>query len=210
MPVTVLDAAAFEGGTCPVTTDSGCAAGSVAPGSIPWVPPHAQPTACTSQQIDAFYAACIGPSSTDSACKAFGSAVDTAACYFCIFSLSTDPTYGAIVYTPFPGGLAYTELNTGGCIAVLDPCNAECGHAVQALARCQDESCKTGCLALADFKSCVAGSQMCGTCLGYYEVANDCSQSLIRTMSAGATCVLPEPDYETAFKVTAQSICSKP
>jgi hypothetical protein len=141
-----------------------------------WMPAayhHAQPAqaaACTSALVADFYASCLGPTASGSACdQNWGCGDDGgciedvahATCQRCLVTPSTNPTWGPIVDYG-----ATVSVNVAGCIELLDPANTACATSVQQADECEHEACDTACPALADFDSCVAVADE-GPCATY-------------------------------------------
>jgi hypothetical protein len=177
-----------------------------------WTPPpyhHAQPAqaaACTSALIADFYASCLGPDASSSACDANwgcadgGCAEDVAhaTCEQCLVTPSTNVIWGPVV-----DYRSTVSVNVAGCIELLDPANAACPTPVQQADECQHEACDKACPALADFDSCVAVADH-GVCATYVQ-GSDCQATEAdggpaRACVAGAT-------FGDLFAAAAQVFC---
>jgi hypothetical protein len=123
---------------------------------------------CTATQISAFYAACLTPPISATACQGFVQANST--CAPCLQSQETDPTSAAIVWHE---QMAYWTVNVAGCIAEAmgDPSGTGCGAAYGAAIACRQDSCNACWQAqgtsasFQDFSDCetLAGSTTCQT-----------------------------------------------
>jgi hypothetical protein len=208
-PVAVEDAGALEGASC-VIPEAGPEAGTCTPqpfdASVPFVPPHLLPNACTPTQVQAFLDACLGPSSSFAACDAFQHGMQTAGCYGCIVSKSTDTTYGAIIVRYFQGQAGFSTLNAAGCIYALDRCNEPCARAVELLVQCQLDSCGAACSSPAELTACVQQTKSC-PCAAYLQAASDCGGEIYKSKAPSYPCVAAA-DYASQVKVAALAICS--
>jgi hypothetical protein len=177
-----------------------------------WTPPAyhhaqpAQPAACTSALIADFYASCLGPDASSSACDENwgcgdgGCAEDVAhaTCERCLVTPSTNITWGPVVDYG-----STVSVNVAGCIELLDPANAGCAMPVQQADQCQHEACDTACPALADFDSCVAVADQ-GICAAYAQgsvcQATEADGGPARACVAGAA-------FGDLFAAAAQVFC---
>jgi hypothetical protein len=186
VPVTVATPPAHGGPACPMD-GSTCYPGDVTRFSPEWVSPltgtpHAN--ACTSAQIADFYASCLGPGDTLSACDAFQSA--DATCFRCLATESTAPEYGPLIY--YNGAFPLGVLNVAGCIALAEPCNLPCAEATLAYVTCDLGACNPGsgpCNGATNSAvlSCVAQAETACGCLGYV-IPDNCYMSLIADPAA--------------------------
>jgi hypothetical protein len=148
------DAGLDDDATC--VSDGGiCAASAIA--ELPLVPWNAPSKACTGQQLDDFYDACV----VSNMCSTFQDVPANAACNECIFSLSTDPGYGPLIVYVLSGGSDITLTNTAGCIATLDPCNTPCATVIALQGECLLKACQPNCPP--DEDAGYAGLQSCIT-----------------------------------------------
>ncbi len=106
-----------------------------------WAPPRNMPSACTPSQVQMYWDACLGTSSSNAQCTAFFST--NAGCIACVDSQSTDSTYGALINLPDGTSAA----NVAGCIALTDGdlTATGCGARYQANQFCKIDACETSC-----------------------------------------------------------------
>ena len=218
------------GGTCtPVTVPSGttgfptCAApvsGACGPGSTvgftATAPTPATPiNSCTSQQLQAVYDGCLGPSSSGTACNA----TDTA-CYNCIFN-------GTIANPGLPWGPLVAaddmivNLNIGGCLQLLEPCNAACAKALNEDLQCEQKACGTNCPITNDagsdtaYGNCQTAIDNCytpanGQGCGVYSVGTSCADSITGSGHPGSVCFANPDNFEAGFLAIVPLFCSAP
>jgi hypothetical protein len=203
MPVTVADAAPA---TSCAPVEAGACAPSALDGGVVWIPPRIIHGACTTAQIDAFYAACVGPNRTDSMCSAYERDQATAACYGCIVSDIASPKLGPVVIFAVDGGGFITDLNVGGCIAALDPCNEACGRAVQRYVLCKFAACPAQCFPASALAACAAQAATC-PCADLYTAAEDCANVLTSMGSPAAVCDPPGIQYLQHLEVVGGALC---
>jgi hypothetical protein len=136
-------------------------------------PPNATANVCTSQDLAAFYQACVTSGATSSACNAF-IASDAGACASCLLSRSSDPTWGPVVVLP-----EQTKLNVAGCVAIVtgDASSTSCAQAISAELGCEGYACDSVCPmnvdgGLAAYQECALDVAMT-TCRNYLEAECD-------------------------------------
>jgi hypothetical protein len=108
-----------------------------------YAPARNVPTACTPDQVQAYWDACLGAAETDATCTAFFGAPVNSPCLACLDSQSTDSTYGTLIDLPNNTSIA----NVAGCISVIDGdfSDAGCGAKYQAYQFCKVDACETNC-----------------------------------------------------------------
>ena len=218
------------GGTCtPVTVPSGtggfpacaapvsnmCGPGSTA-GFTATAPAPATPTnKCTSQQVQAVYDGCLGPSSSNNACML----VDTN-CYDCVFN-------GTIANPGLPWGPLVAaddmivNLNIGGCLQLLEPCNVTCANALNEDLECEQKACGTNCPITDDagsdtaYGNCVSAIDNCytsasGQGCGSYSVGTSCASSITGSAHPGSVCFANPDNFEAGFLAIVPLFCSAP
>ncbi len=166
---------------------------------------HAQPAqaaACTTALIDDFYASCLGPMGSTSACdQNWGSGEDIphATCQQCLVTSSSTPTWGPVVNYG-----TTVSVNIAGCIELLDPTNLACATPIQQADECEHQACDTACPALADFDSCVSAADQ-GACAAYAQ-GSTC-ESAEADGGPAQSCVLGTT-FEDLFVVAAKTFCA--
>jgi hypothetical protein len=184
--------------SCPAS-DASCAPHAV-PGFTPrqWIPPRAPRASCTAAQITAFYDACLGPAQSASSCNDFGSGAMT--CVACLTSDVTDGEYGPVIIGP-----TRFDVNTPGCIALVEPCNQPCAAAIQAGFECRSVSC-AGCALGEDPEGlCDHAAAQCA-CPLYAAQALDCANNLLANGGPAGPC-LQAPTLEDAYQTIAAIFC---
>jgi hypothetical protein len=184
---------ADDGGVFATTPDAGastpaeCDPASTASFVPDWQTPEAwNQGACTAAQISGFYAACLNPPITATACQAF--VQSSGSCSSCLQSQETDATSSAIVWHE---QMKYWTVNVAGCIAdaLDDPGGTGCGAAYGAAIACRQDSCNAcweaqGTTAtFQDFSDCetLAGSTTCQT---YAEAVPDKCGDISKTAAS--------------------------
>ena len=190
--------------------DAGDAGPACAPASLgTWTPPpyhHGQPAqaaACTSALLHDFYASCLGPSASTSACDDnWGSGQDVpdiahANCEQCLVTASSSPTWGPVVnYGPT------VSINVSGCIELLDPSSETCAAAVQDADECEHQACDDACPALGEFDSCVTIADQ-GACASFAQ-ASACQAAEV---DGGRASVCAGATFEDLFFAVANVFC---
>jgi hypothetical protein len=133
----------------------------------------AQPAACTTALIADFYASCLGPSASTTACNpTWGTGEDTAhqTCQGCLVTPESAATWGALVSFG-----STVSLNVAGCIELLDPGapGVTCATFVQQADECEHRACDATCpvtddASFANWRACVsaAGTSVCAAYAG--------------------------------------------
>jgi hypothetical protein len=165
-----------------------------------------QPAACTAQLITDFYDACLGASSSQSACnQSWGSGEDTAhaTCQNCLVTQSSAMLWGPLV--DFGNTVS---INVAGCIELLDPAQVACATAAQQADACQHQACDASCpvttaSSFADWKACIVAASS-GECMSYLQAA-----SCLNTEADGgaaASCVTGMT-FEDQYLAIAKVFC---
>jgi hypothetical protein len=135
-----------------------CSAASLPMFQPSWVPPNPTQNVCTPAQID-MVVTCL--STNSSSCASFVQQdAGNQRCIQCMVSAAGDQSYGAVVQQD-----NLDVLNVGGCIALVDPCQAACGQASLAVDQCHFAACG----------SCLAGSGNLQAFIACTNVADTCS-----------------------------------
>jgi hypothetical protein len=178
-----------------------------------WTPPayhNAQPAqaaACTTALIDDFYASCLGPTGSESACdESWGSSTEDithATCQECLVTQSSSPMWGPIVNYETSTEGDVVSVNVAGCIELLDPMKVACAMSVQEADECDHQACDTTCPGLADFDSCVMVADQ-GACAPFVKGAT--CQAAEADGGAAAACVRGMT-FEDRFVAVAEVFC---
>ena len=207
MPVSVPDAAVTA--SCAPVEAGACAPSGFDGGGIDWIPPRVIPGACTLAQIDAFYAACVGPNRSNAMCMAFEHGATTSTCYGCIVTDFSQPTLGPLIIFNVPNGGFITEVNVAGCMAVLDPCNEACARAVQRQLRCKFATCPSSCFPASGLAACADQAQSC-PCADVYAAAKVCADALTAMGGPSSACDAPNIQFLQQLEVAAYALCGGP
>jgi hypothetical protein len=168
-----------------------------------WIPPGRQAGACTADQINGYFDACInqvGP-----ACDAFKAKTSSnAACAACIL-----PPANAMSAGPITKTAGVFEQNLGGCIAIVAPDSVDCAKDIEAREQCDLAACEAACVVANDpgsfsrYQACAAKAET-GDCKAFAAKANCIS-------SAGDAldkCV-GFPSFEAGVKALATIFCGQ-
>jgi hypothetical protein len=194
----------FEGGLPLACNNPDGAACAPQPGSgfVPkFVPPRPALSVCSAAQIATYTENCFSGGDT-SVCAAFQDDPDNADCQECMISApsTSDMVWGPILQI---GGLI--QLNYGGCVALLDPCQQPCAEALEAVIECEQFACNSACAppddldAATAYELCAKTSQGC-SCAPQQTVADGCETQLVG--SPAAECFPPSSER---FSSTASS-----
>jgi hypothetical protein len=172
-PIFAPDAAPI---TCPTHDASVCAPTPLPGFAPPFVVPATPHPLCTRKQINDFVAACSGGADAATACGNFLDSPAEATCTACLVTPSVSEAWGPVVINATE---VYEFYNIGGCIALLDPCQAPCAAAFEDLQQCILASCKASCApGSAAFTACTSDAFEC-TCAAQLASANSCANALI-------------------------------
>jgi hypothetical protein len=180
-------------------SDASCSPHDV-PGFVPraWVPPRPPRSSCTAEQIRAFYDGCLAPADAGETCNDFGGSAPQ--CYACLMSAVTDGTYGPIVVGP-----NRYELNTPGCIVLVEPCNQPCAAVIQAGFACRAASCD-GCKPDEDRDGICDHAAASCACPLYAAEAQHCADNILANGGPAGPC-LEAKTFEAAYQTIASLFC---
>ena len=147
----------------------------------------AQPSACAPVLLGDYYASCLGPDASQSACnQSWGAGEDPphATCQTCILTPASASVWGPLVdYAPGGdggggggGGSGGTvSVNVAGCVELLDPSEVSCAMSAELADECQHAACDGVCpvsdgASFADWQACI-GASGGGVCEGYLQSA---------------------------------------
>jgi hypothetical protein len=194
-PAPTPDAGLDNDASC-VSDGSVCAPSAIA--ALALVHWNAPGQACTDQQLADFYDQCLANQN----CSTFQGVPANAACNQCLFSLSTDPTYGPLVVYVLSGGADITLSNTAGCIATLDPCNTPCATVIALQGQCLLKACQPNCppddAGYGGLESCIQHATC--PCDEYTQAAKACWDAIVKSGSPASQCL-----YNSAFAASAQA-----
>ena len=192
---------------CPPPASGTCAPGNVSGFAPTWKPPTgAKQGKCTASQVATYYSQCAANGATPTACTAWRSNSSNATCGGCIESKETASSWGPLVF--LDNGVE--QINAGGCVALLEPCNAPCAEAYEAAATCDLAACESNCpvgtdpASFAAYKACVATADSCG-CSKWTPFAA-CTDSLKGPLHPASICV-DAPDFQTYFMQVVPVFC---
>lgn len=193
---------------CPADSDgSTCYPQDTTSFSATWVEPiGAHLNVCTSAQISDYYTACWSTTSTTTACNAWIAA--NGSCDACLETPSTASRYGALVTYSH---VNVTYVNVGGCIALAEPCNQNCGALNVGRIQCENAAC-SACGDFNSFKACASQAYACADCQDFGSAWTTCEGSLIASASAHpsvALCNLNAPNFQGYFTAIATFMCGK-
>ena len=178
-----------------------CEQASVAGFTPTWHAPRRVVGACTNDQITDFATACIGTASTPTACNAYQQAsISNANCEACLVTPATNPQYGALINKG-----AYLELNLGGCVDLLEPCNQNCGEALLGQIECEGAACSACTFGSQGFEDCNTAADGCG-CTAIAEEASNCHSAITQRQSPAAACFAPA-NFLAGFSALASLFC---
>jgi hypothetical protein len=185
---------------CPADGSASCAP-QPASGYMPgYVPPRPTLSVCTAAQISTFTGNCFNDGDAGT-CATFEDDAKNATCISCLISpgLTSEKEWGPILTVT---GLS--ELNIGGCVALLDPCQTACAAAIEEQTECQTYACG-GCLPMGDtiFDDCVDEAVTC-LCKGVSKAYESCQTELVG--SPAAKC-FPISSFVQGATTLAQIFC---
>jgi hypothetical protein len=194
---------AFEAGVasqCPAAEAGACAPRSANDAGIPtpaWRPPHVVLNACTPAQSATFFEDCFGATASGAACAAFVATQAGQDCASCMVSDISAAEYGPLINV---GG--FVVVNTGGCIALADPCDEPCAAANVALDLCESQACSASCLtpplSQADIDAFDGCANLADTCLcaAEHQQASACN-AVLSAQPSTARCFVADPSNLT-------------
>ena len=195
----------IDAGTCPSPTNNSCNPANVSAFTPAMTPPTGMyQDLCTQSQLTTLYNDCFGTNASASKCTNFQNGSSTAACYSCVITNETDPAWGPIVQTP--NGI--DEVNIGGCIALLEPCNVACATAVETAFQCEVDACDNNCAfdSVNAYDTCSIKADGCG-CQLYADPAQ-CTANLTAPHPS-AECV-NQTSFQGYYNVMAPLFCGPP
>jgi hypothetical protein len=198
-------------GACPSPVSGTCAPGGLSGFTPSAPPPIPSPGSCTTAQIQQLYNDCLGSGSSELACN--DDANNIATCYNCTFgSNETDSSWGPLLSTS--NGLVV--LNEGGCLTLLEPCNAPCGQIIEKDTQCEVADCAANCpitsqsASLTAYDNCLSTTDGCdpGGCATYAN-GGTCSQSVTGASHPGSVCfpASAQTTFEQLFVAIVPVFC---
>lgn len=201
--VVVPDAGPMQ--ACP-TVEAGACAPQPIPGYTPtWVPPEPPSVACTTQAVDALIDACFGPNQSGAACTAIlqSSSASVQACNSCMITQSTASAWGPLVLHVTAG---YYSLNTGGCLALLAPCQSACALAYETSMTCFLAACESTCPATGGgFAGCAVAASSC-ECAAESQATVACANAL--EIGPQGICFSATNDFAAGARAFGRLFCS--
>ena len=174
----------------PPTPDAGCVPSAAT--TPKWAPPAVAAGSCSGAELSLVYSLCLGSSATMQSCAV--AANDYFECYKCLHSRITDATWGPWLDT---GSIQF--LNTGGCIALLDPANQTCATAFESIEQCEAAAC-----APCSYDACWPIVDN-GECAGYATTAHACAAA-VPTGDPASVCT-DWTTFEDGFMAIADIFC---
>jgi hypothetical protein len=160
---------------------------------------------CTTDQLTAFYAACIDPATAGLAtCQAFSqSDAANAACAACVVTPESASNYGPLI----DQGSLITE-NVGGCIELTDPNGLPCAKSQQALGGCELAACEANCPVHDDTSAldeCTAAAAMAGC-----EMFADQASCVLDIAEAGTSTACVSATFRDFYDAVVPLFCGSP
>jgi hypothetical protein len=191
---------------CAAPVSGTCGPGSLATFTATAPPPTgAKQGLCTTQQTASIYAGCLDPTTgSDAACTTAGNAAS--ACYGCIFTAQTAMNWGPVVNTT--SGLS--EMNVGGCLALLEPCNSGCANTFEEDLECEQAACAANCPTTSSttgFENCTQAIDDCTPGCAKYSVGEGCQQFISGSNHPGAVCFANATDFQAQFTAIVPVFC---
>jgi hypothetical protein len=174
-----------------------------------WVPPRAHEKSCTATEISDLYDSCFGRAETMTSCGVWMTAHP--GCQACVYSSSTDTAYGPVINDVISN---LQTLNVGGCVALLEPCNLECAHGMQASEQCFEKACDSSCPPVTSeatynqVVACQTSAETC-PCQAYTELLTQCEDTIAARASPAFTCVQANMVVPAAFKQMVSLFCGE-
>jgi hypothetical protein len=197
-------------------TPTGSACGDIGTiGTLPaWVAPSGlHQGLCTTAQVTTIFNDCLGDAGTAAKCTAVQKADPK--CYGCIFTTEGAAAYGPVIETTNGGAV---EINQGGCIDLLEPCNLACAEASQSIIGCENAACEPNCPTITtsaeatEFIDCLSAADTCdpGGCDTYTTEATNCGALLTGATHPASVCIATSTDtFEDLFNAVVPVFCGK-
>jgi hypothetical protein len=129
-----------------------------------------------------------------------GSDLSTSACFHCLASQPSSPTWGAVIL--YDNNNFFT-LNVAGCYSLIGA-SAACSTAQQEQNQCEAVACdNTGCEGSTNYSTCISTADT-STCSTYTSaVTANCPTSI----SSSATCGGTATTFKAAYQAVAKKFC---
>ena len=198
---------ALPDAACPVT--GACTPDPLVGFKPTWVPPRAHEKSCTATEISDLYDSCFGRAQTMTSCGAWMTA--NPGCQACVYSSSTDTVYGPVITDAMT---SLQTMNLGGCVALLEPCNFECAHGMQAAEQCFQKACGSSCppvTSQATYNQVVACETSAATCpcAAYMALLTQCLDTIAARASPAFTCAQANAIVPADFKQMISLFCGE-
>jgi len=198
------DAGASDAASC-AAGGAGCAPGAVASFQPAWRPPTGLHQAkCADTDVATIVGCVFDPQADQATCASFVQAHQ--ACNDCLFTPVTASAYGPLVVQ----ANRLTTLNTGGCVALLEPCNLACGQAMTALQACTEAACAPSCpvtdgASAQALTACQETASACG-CASYRD-ARSCFDAIAGRAGPAAVCEQPAAPFAQQAVTLGKLFC---
>ncbi|CAN5620236.1 hypothetical protein BH09MYX1_BH09MYX1_14140 [soil metagenome] len=182
----------IDAGNCNGSGLTGCTPQSTCGFSPAGLKPNTYaPGACTSQDVAAFYTACINPGDS-TACQNLSSSKPN--CTSCLLTQGSASTAGAVVE-----GNGLVTANIAGCFKVKG--NTTCANAVESHSQCTKTACEEVCpvsdnTSFTTYQKCLTDSDATN-CKSYASAATSCDQDTSCTGS----------DFQGTYTLIANLFC---
>jgi hypothetical protein len=132
-----------------------------------WHPPRGPTSACTPEELEAYYAACFSTGATKASCAAFESDAGHASCTACMITEADAPALGPVLRWPNET----VQADVAGCLALVDGDSGPSGCAAAMFAQQQCEYAACGfCFGQTHMDACIAAADL-GLCKSFVENA---------------------------------------
>ncbi|HEY2517556.1 MAG TPA: hypothetical protein VGI39_42090 [Polyangiaceae bacterium] len=175
-----------------------------------YYPGATSPLACTTTQVNNFYAACLGSNATKGTCGTWATA--NATCDSCLEGNTNPagPKWGPYTQWPLDYNATVLELDIGQCL-IADGQSTSCAKAFEALTECEHAACGNACYnhSFENYQACAQDADS-NACLTQYNAvwvnASPCPNSIFGTTCVTAL-VTSGSTFQTAFGNVAQVMC---
>jgi hypothetical protein len=166
-------------------------------------------SACAAGEITQIFTDCFSAGGT---CPEQNGGATGHACYGCLFSNEGDSAWGPLVMDSD----SLVTVNSGGCLTLLEPCNAACGAQWEYHFQCYEAACAANCVTeinkndMTGFNACVTTVNACDPegCAAY-DYGEGCASPIVNDPGAhpGAVCFPNTTDFETAMVAVGAVFC---
>jgi hypothetical protein len=181
---------------CPAPVTGSCGAGSITVTPTAHLPTAAKQGVCTAAEMQTLFNNCLNGGT---------GACTQDPCYKCIFTDQAAAAWGPVVLST--DNLA--QMNVGGCLQLLEPCNSACAATFEEDLECEQEACGTNCpitTSTTGYNNCAMSVDSCVPGCASYYAGTGCQGQITGAGHPGSVC-FASTDFQTQYNTIVPLFC---